>query len=148
MYTMCVPGSAGHAPGRKFWKQDMTIGDQWPIGKLLRCRSNEVQWSCEVHQRVSFGDCTATAQRFTCNIATKGMYIERNVKTSIWRLLSAGVGIHGAKLRLKELWQRKVETSIWRLLSAGVEIHVRNSYWRNFDKGKWKLPYVDCSVPA
>ena len=37
-----IPGSARHAPGRKFRKLGMTRRNQWPIGKLLRCRSNEV----------------------------------------------------------------------------------------------------------
>ena len=30
----------------------ITIGNQWPIGKHLRFRSNEVLWSREVHQRM------------------------------------------------------------------------------------------------
>ena len=38
----CMPGSARPAPGRKFRKQNRAIGNQWPIGKLLRRRSHEV----------------------------------------------------------------------------------------------------------
>ena len=43
--------SARPAPGLKFRNNEMTIGNQWPIGKLLRCSSNEV--SVEVVRRIS-----------------------------------------------------------------------------------------------
>ena len=41
-FAFAHTSSAQHAPGLKLWKNEMTIGNQWPIGKPLRCRSNEV----------------------------------------------------------------------------------------------------------
>ena len=41
-WSISLPGSAQHAPGRKYQNYDMATGNQWPIGKFLRCRSNEV----------------------------------------------------------------------------------------------------------
>jgi hypothetical protein len=37
-----LPGSARHAPGRKFRKNEAAIGRRWPIGMFLMCRSNKV----------------------------------------------------------------------------------------------------------
>ena len=49
-----IPGSARHAPGRKFRKLGMTRRNQWPIGKLLRCRSNEVLklWGASTNEQM------------------------------------------------------------------------------------------------
>ena len=45
--TLHIPltSSARPMPGRKFWKK-ATIGGKWPIGMLLRCKSNEVLKLC------------------------------------------------------------------------------------------------------
>jgi len=50
----CMPGSARPAPGRKFRKQNMAIGNQWAIGKLLRCRSHEVLklWGASTNEQM------------------------------------------------------------------------------------------------
>jgi hypothetical protein len=50
-----IPGSARHAPGRKFRKLGMTRRNQWPIGKLLRCRSNEVLklWGASTNEQMA-----------------------------------------------------------------------------------------------
>ena len=37
-----LPGSARPMPGRKFRKFKTVIGRRWPIGKFVKCRSNQV----------------------------------------------------------------------------------------------------------
>ena len=53
-YPLVIPGSARHTPGRKFQKQDMAIGNEWPIGQFLRCGSNEVLklWGAPTNEQI------------------------------------------------------------------------------------------------
>ena len=48
-------GSARQAPGRKLRTQDMTIRRRWPIGRLLRCRSNKMLkfWSASTNEQMA-----------------------------------------------------------------------------------------------
>ena len=51
-----LPDSARPVPGRKFWNIQMAFRNQWPMGKLLRCGSNNEAMTCwngEVHQPMS-----------------------------------------------------------------------------------------------
>ena len=41
---MIIPGSARPMPGRRFRKFKAAVGRRWPIGKFLKCRSNEVSF--------------------------------------------------------------------------------------------------------
>ena len=48
------PCRARPMPGRKFRNKDTAIGNQWPIGEFLRCRSNEVLklWGASTSEQI------------------------------------------------------------------------------------------------
>ena len=84
-----ISGSARNAPGRKFRKKHMAIGNRWPIGKFLRCRNNEALklWGASTNEQMAVELPMIWHERITAQLnewRTEGMNRWTNESMNQW----------------------------------------------------------------